>query len=90
MDDKKSPGRAAAKKTRVQKRNLSEFTIKLRGAGKVFAGGEICCAWNGTAKKFCDVNELMRFIEEQCDAVWYPQPQRKLRGWDIQQGRGKI
>ena len=83
MDDTKNPGRAAAKKTRVQKRNLSEFTIKLQSAGKVLTGGEVCCSWDGVTKKFRDVNELMKFIEQQCDAVWYPQPQRKLRGWDM-------
>ena len=83
MDDQKTGGRAAARKTRVQKRNLSEFTIKLQSDGGALAGGWVSCAWDGgAARKFRDVNELMRFIEEQCDAVWYPQAQRKLRGWD--------
>ena len=81
MDENQTKGRAAARKTRVQKRNLSEFAIKLHCVGGVLDGGEVSCLWDGVARKFCDVNELMRFIEQRCDFVWYPQPQRKLRGW---------
>ncbi|MCL1792821.1 MAG: hypothetical protein FWG34_03030 [Oscillospiraceae bacterium] len=83
MDGKKNIGRAAAKKTRTQKRNLSEFEIKLKNAGGTLAGGRVTCVWDGATWEFSDVNELMRFIEEQCDLVWYPQSQRKLRGWDV-------
>jgi len=81
MDDRKNGGRAAARMTRVRKKNLSEFAITLRNVGGVSAGGEVTCVWDGVTRKFCDANELMRFIEEACDAVWYPQSQRKLRGW---------
>ena len=80
-DNRENKGRAAARKTPVKKRKLSEFTIKLQSVGGVCTGGEISCMWDDTTRKFCDVNELMRFIEERCDAVWYPQPQRKLRSW---------
>lgn len=83
MDEKQKSGSAAARKTQVKKRNLSEFAIKLQSAGGVFAGGEIRCVWNGVTRKFCDANELLRFIEQQCDDLWYPQPQRKLRGWEV-------
>ena len=83
MDNRESKGRAAARKTQVKKRKLSEFTIKLKSVDGVCTGGEVSCMWDDTTREFCDVNELMRFIEEQCDAVWYPQPQRKLRSWDV-------
>ena len=81
MDNRENKGRAAAKMTQVKKRNLSEFAIKLQSVDGVCIGGEITCMWDGATRKFCDVNELMRFVEERCDAVWYPQAQRKLRGW---------
>ena len=65
--------------TQVKKSGLSEFSVRL---DKNTACGEISCVWTDKTQKFSDINELFRFIEEQCDAVWYPQPQRKLRGWD--------
>jgi hypothetical protein len=81
MDNQENRGHIAAKMPRLKKRNLSEFKITLRNAGGVLAGGEISCVWNGDARKFGDVNELMKFIEEWCEAVRYPQAQRKLRDW---------
>ena len=65
--------------TQVKKKGLSEFSVKLDKQG---AGGEISCVWTDKTQKFSDINELFRFIEEQCDEVWYPQSQRKLRGWE--------
>ena len=81
QENQENRGRTAAKMTQVKKRHLSEFKITLRSAGGTLVGGEAVCIWNGDARKFGDVNELMKFIEERCDAVWYPQSQRKLRGW---------
>ena len=78
QDNQIGKGRVAAKKTSVKKRDLSEFSVRLSGAG-----GEVSCAWIDKSQKFCDISELINFIEEQCDIVWYPQPQRKLRGWDV-------
>ena len=71
-----------AKKTRVQKRGLSEFTIKIQSADGVFTGGEISCVWMNKTQKFNDMGELIKFIEHECDTVWYPQSQRKLRDWE--------
>ena len=66
--------------TQVKKTGLSEFSVKLNEHG---AGGEISCVWTDNTRKFNDINELFKFIEEQCDAVWYPQSQRKLRNWEL-------
>jgi len=85
QDNRENAGpRILGKKTRVQKRGLSQFTIKIQSAGGVFTGGEISCVWTDKTQKFNDIGELIRFIEEQCDNVWYPQAQRKLRDWDTQ------
>ena len=66
--------------TQVKKRGLSEFSVKM---GKNQPGGEVTCVWSGETRKFNDINELFAFIEKQCDAVWYPQSQRKLRDWNV-------
>jgi hypothetical protein len=73
----------AVKKTQVKKRGLSEFTVKIKSDGGVITGGEVSCVWINKTRKFNDVNELIKFIEEQCDIVWYPQAQRKLRDWSV-------
>ena len=72
----------AAKKTWIKKRGLSEFTVRIQSSGGEVTGGEVSCVWTDKTEKFSDINEVLAFIEEQCDAVWYPQSQRKLRGWD--------
>ena len=69
---------STVKKTWVKKRGLSEFLIKIKSD----SGGEISCAWTDKTQKFSDMAEVIKFIEEQCDEVWYPQSQRKLRGWE--------
>ena len=81
MENQANKGHIAIKKTQVKKRGLSEFKIKLKSSGGALVGGEVSCTWSGHSQTFCDANELMRFIESQCDGVWYPQSQRKLRGW---------
>ncbi|MCL1858671.1 MAG: hypothetical protein FWF92_05500 [Oscillospiraceae bacterium] len=63
--------------TQTEKKGLSEFTVNMQGVG-----GEVSCVWTDKTQKFSDISELFKFIEEQCDIVWYPQSQRKLRGWD--------
>ena len=65
--------------TQVKKAGLSQFTVKMKTHE---ASGEVSCVWTDKTQKFSDINELFRFIEEQCDEVWYPQSQRKLRGWE--------
>jgi len=80
MDGNKNT-HASVRMTQVRKKGLSEFEITLRSEGGVLSGGRVTCVWDGATREFCDVNELMRFVEGRCDAVWYPQSQRKLRGW---------
>ena len=69
--------RITPRMTQVKKTGLSEFLVKMKGTG-----GEITCVWSGKTQKFGDLNGLLKFIDQQCDAVWYPQSQRKLRDWN--------
>lgn len=71
-----------ANKIKVKRSGLSEFLIKVRSRGGEFAGGEVTSVHSNETQNFSDVNDIIRIIERHCDAVNYPQAQRKLRGWD--------
>ena len=81
-DNLSADKQAAVKTAWVRKTHLAEFLIKIRGADGTVTDGEFTCAWKDETVKFKDINDFIRLIEEQCDSVAYPQPQRKLRNWD--------
>ena len=63
---------------KVKRRGLADFLVKLRGDGS----GELTCVFAKEDHEFNDINDMLRLIEGQCNAMSYPQPQRKMRNWD--------
>ena len=80
---KNTDRRTGAKKIWVRKSALSEFSIKTRSIGGVLIGGEISCPHLNETGKISDMPDIIKFIEEKCDLAGYPQSQRKLRGWEL-------
>jgi len=70
------------KTDRPRKSGPSEFLIKIQRRGGLFAGGEVTSVFLNETWRFCDIHEMIKIIERQCDAAAYPQAQRKLRSWN--------
>ena len=62
---------------KVKRRELADFLVKLRGDGS----GELTFVFAKESHDFNDINDMLRLIEGQCNAMSYPQPQRKMRNW---------
>ena len=68
--------------TKIKRKTLSEYLIKIQSDGGIITDGEITFVFSGETYKFKDINEMLLQIEKKCDEVSYPQKQRKLSGWD--------
>jgi len=62
---------------KVKRRELADYLVKLRGDGS----GEVTFVFAKESHKFGDINDMLRLIEGHCNAVSYPQSQRKMRNW---------
>jgi len=76
--------KADVKKFQVKfkKSGLSDFLVKIKSDGGVMTGGELISISTKESYEFEDINDMLRLIEKQCNAVAYPQSQRKLRDWE--------
>jgi len=66
---------------KVKRRELADYLVKIHTEGGVFKGGELTCVWSKQTRGFTDINDMLKLIEKQCNAVSYPQPQRKMNNW---------
>lgn len=73
--------------SKVKRSVLSEFIIKIKSGGDVVLNGEVISAYSNETQKFNDINDMLRIIERQCNAVSYPQSQRKLSEWTNESNR---
>ena len=62
---------------KVKRRGLADFLVKLKSDGS----GGLTCVFANESHEFNDINDMLRLIESQCNAMSYPQPQRKMRNW---------
>ena len=67
---------------KVKRNVLSDFLIKIKSDGGVITDGEITSVFFNETHKFKDINDMLRILEQRCDAISYPQRQRKPVGWD--------
>ena len=66
---------------KVKRRELADYLIKIHSSGGVITGGELTSVWSKQTYEFKDINDMLKLIEKQCNAVSYPQPQRKMNNW---------
>jgi hypothetical protein len=66
---------------KVKRRELADYLIKIHNSDGVITGGELTSVWSKETYEFKDINDMLRLIEKQCNAVSYPQPQRKMNNW---------